>query len=516
MVGRALLNVELGRTQPLIQGGCDVRKMVVPVVLIVLIAATSAEAKTLYVDRANGNDSVSYAANGPSAPWATLGRAAWGSTNRNAPNPNEAARAGDTVLVAAGTYSGPGTMDNDNGPTFNPANSGTNGNPIVFAAQGTVNLTLSSGAGPVIGALARNYITWRGFTINESSAPPVPDMGPVILDNATGIVIEDCDIIGNPNSTWDDNHTGIRLEGAPFATIRNNRISNIYNTGVGSNQENGACIQTYFNTSGLLIEHNEIFNCGSGINLKAIQPDITAPITVRYNLIYGTETGIHYHIIEATPANPTRIYQNIIRDGVSARYGGGTVSGIKFRAFDASFGPIHGKIVNNTIENVEIGFFFNGDQSGGNSNVLWNNIVTNTTYAIAGFANDNSNFNAAQNDLEHNLYYQFATFADTGLGVYTFTTWQSTFGQDASSPASTSTVNPMFVNQAANDFRLQSGSPARTGGIDFLDLNRNGSTTDSVPRGAYVTGNEAIGRTSGGGGTDPTAPAPPSNLRIVG
>ena len=40
----------------------------------------SVEAKMLYVDHSTGNDSVSYAENGPDQPWATIGRAAWGST----------------------------------------------------------------------------------------------------------------------------------------------------------------------------------------------------------------------------------------------------------------------------------------------------------------------------------------------------------------------------------------------------------------------------------------------------
>ncbi|OGS04433.1 MAG: hypothetical protein A3J70_00875 [Elusimicrobia bacterium RIFCSPHIGHO2_02_FULL_61_10] len=74
----------------------------------------------------------------------------------------------------------------------------------------------------------------------------------------------------------------------------------------------------------------------------------------------------------------------------------------------------------------------------------------------------------------------------------------------------------MFVNPANRDFRLQSGSPARTLGVDVLDLDNDGSTTDVIPAGAYVTGNEIIGRT-GGGGTPPdvTPPSVPGNLSAV-
>ena len=57
-----------------------------------------AEAKTLYVAQTTGNDSVTYAENSSARPWATLGRAAWGSTNRSSPNASQAAQAGDTVL----------------------------------------------------------------------------------------------------------------------------------------------------------------------------------------------------------------------------------------------------------------------------------------------------------------------------------------------------------------------------------------------------------------------------------
>jgi hypothetical protein len=61
--------------------------------------------RTLYVNSATGNDAVSYLQNSEATPWRTIGRAAWGSANRSTPNQAEAARAGDTVLIASGTYS---------------------------------------------------------------------------------------------------------------------------------------------------------------------------------------------------------------------------------------------------------------------------------------------------------------------------------------------------------------------------------------------------------------------------
>src|SRR5262245_57259652 len=110
---------------------------------ILVAAASGVSAKDLYVNGTTGNDSTSYAANSAASPWRTIGRAAWGSTSRTAPVTAEAARAGDTVNVAAGTYVTTGTGERY-GIAYNPVNSGTSTSPIVFAATGVVTLTYSS------------------------------------------------------------------------------------------------------------------------------------------------------------------------------------------------------------------------------------------------------------------------------------------------------------------------------------------------------------------------------------
>ena len=100
----------------------------------VVLGAAATDAKTLYVNASTGNDGTSYAANSESAPWRSIARAAWGGTSRNSPNSGEAARAGDTVIVAAGVYATNESGSSRNVPVLNPANSGTSGNPIVFQA----------------------------------------------------------------------------------------------------------------------------------------------------------------------------------------------------------------------------------------------------------------------------------------------------------------------------------------------------------------------------------------------
>ena len=444
-----------------------------------VLTVSLADAKALYVDRNTGNDATTYEANSATSPWRTIGRAAWGSATRSSPNASQAARAGDTVIVRSGTYTTAGSgLRYD--PAYNPANSGTAAQPIVFQAEGTVTLTLSSSRGPVIGSNERNYITWRGFTINEANAPSTPDTGMVVLWASVGSAIEDCVLDGNGDPGFGDNHPGIRGEGSSQLRIRNNRLSNFRTSGV--NASNGAAIQ-FYTTGNVLIENNEISDSGSGIFLKATLAQ-TGQYDIRNNLIRNTGMGIAVHRSPNSASAPVRIYQNIIT---------GANHGVVIWMFDASTGPRNVKVVNNTIYNARTGLFMNGEVISGAGNVFWNNIVASSAdYAINWNASVAS-MTADRLNAQHNLYFSYGRFAIVWDQSHTLQSWQSGFAQDASAPASRS-ADPLFVNANQQDFRLQASSPARVLGIDLFDLNGNGSTTDTVPAGAYVRGNEVIGR----------------------
>jgi hypothetical protein len=470
-----------------------------------------AHAKNLYVNGSTGNDATTWANNSASTPWRTIGRAAWGSTNRDARNGAEAARAGDIVMVMAGTYSGVGT-NSRNENLYYTENSGTAGNPIIFRASGNVVLT-QSGRGSMIGCYNRNYVTWDGFTINEAAALSSPDTGPVTLFMSTGCSIENLTLIGNgTDSLRMDNHTGIRIEASPNTTVRNSRIRNVY---TGHNVNNGACIQVY-SSVGLLIEHNELSECGAAIFLKGgpWSGFSDRPSTIRYNYIHdigeirsGIPLGnaiIAHAGAPYTAANPVRIYQNIVRHS----HGGCAVLW-PLSTTDPFAAPQYAKFVNNTLDGCGTGLHIHSPLNVSSGHTFWNNIVTNSGHAIA--YNDNaSNIIKSRVDLEHNVYFTYSPFAEISNGTtYTLPTWRSTYGQDGAAPASQS-VDPLYVG--AGNFHLQAGSPARTLGVDYLDLNGNGSTTDIIPAGAYITGNETIG-IGGGSGSPPPPPPPPPGSR---
>lgn len=445
-----------------------------------------AEARTLYVNGVTGNDSVLYAANSESSPWRTVGRAAWGSTSRSSPNAGEAARAGDTVLVAAGTYDNTTNTGTSYAVIYNPANSGTSGSPISFEAVGTVTLTLSGGgAGVVIGAYSKNYINWKGFTINEATAPSYGNTGVAAYFSSTGGRIENCVLDGNGDPGHGDNHPGIRLETATGQIVRNNIIRNFRTSGVNAN--NGAGIQVY-NSYNLTIERNELYGNGSGLFFKELINSPTGTTVVRYNLIRNNRAaGIAVHRMASGQAY--HIAQNVIYENNE---------GITLWGFDGSTFPRNVHIVNNTISNhVYMGFNVKFPLQPNAGNKLYNNIFYDEAVGLFSETGDVANVgDNARLDAEHNVYYSVSTIARLNGAPYSLSNWQSASGQEMASPMA-STLNPLFINAAAHNYKLQVGTPVAAQGVDILDLDGDGSTSNNIPAGAYITGNEVIGVLSG-------------------
>ena len=485
-----------------ISHGSQQHKVTVAFVLgaFFVLYATASAAKTLYVDANSGSDSTTYADNGSAAPWATIGRAAWGSSSRSSPNASQAAQAGDTVIVRAGTYTTTGTVSRQT-PAYNPANSGTAGNPITFQAEGAVTLRYSSGIGPVIGAFQRNYITWRGFRLDEALTPAASDTGPVVLWEATGGVIEYCEIDGNGASfASGELHNGVRINAGGGHTVRHNYIHDFRNTGSGSN----ASAILVDHSAGGVIEHNEIANSDGVFFIKR---NYNAPgrWIVRYNYGHDSWMGIRADQLTRSAANPAHgvdIYQNLLVNIQESAF--------MTHHYEGS-NSYYIRIVNNTVKNC--GSAFHGSALSANAgHVFQNNIVVGCPlgFRSAGYADAWTNSTL---DARHNMYRSMTGAAmfqyDTsGQNTLSFAAWQA-LGHDSASPASR-VADPLFVNDTGGNYRLQAASPARNAGVDRLDLNANGSTSDLVPLGAYITGSEIIGRDADGS-TTPT-PEPPSNV----
>lgn len=439
-----------------------------------LLAALPLQAKDLYVDAASGDDNVSYSSNSSNSPWATLGRATWGSASRNNLNSSEAARAGDTVIVRAGTYHTTQGVGERYDPIYNPVNSGTNGNEIVFRADGLVILESStSGRGePIIGAWQRDYLVWDGFYIDENNVHTKADTGPVTIFGSDHITIQNMVIRGTtPN--WGDNHNSIRVEGASDILIRNNEM---FETRGANNMYNGSAIMMY-DCSNVIVEHNTIHDGQGGVFVKGQHgPYANHNITIRYNLLYNLAVGVTHSITASEGrAFGTRTYQNIIRD---------TDYGIIFIGA-TNYTPANVHVVNNTIHNAYAGFFLKPGTAGWDDNVFRNNIISESDIAIQ--AEDITDVAGAS--FSHNTYHSNGVLARVSYTNYSLSSWQSRFNQDT---VGTSENNPMFTGSGSQDYHLSANSTLRNAGVDVLNLQGRGVDA-AVDIGAYVTGDEQIG-----------------------
>jgi parallel beta-helix repeat protein len=460
-----------------------------------LMFSITVNAKNLYVNGSTGNDSVTYAANTQENPWRTIGRAVWGGVTVALSNGSEAAQAGDTVIVEAGTYLTTQAKGERYDPIYNPVNSGTQGNPITIRANGTVVLQSNTdGVGePIIGAYQRDYIVWDGFYIDEANVHTKRDTGPVVIWGSDHCVIQNCEIKG-VNQSWSDNHNGIRIEYSDYALIYKNIIYGF----AGNWGDNEAGIMTY-DTSYSVFANNLIYDNGSGIFIKGFHslPEQTGNV-VKYNIIRNNTKGVYVYL-----ANNTKVFQNIIKENVNGLQ--------MMSAVEQNISvPVNTRIANNIFDNNTRAVRHSqsdGDCSNLQNSLFRNNIVIDGSYLIYSEGCENIDLTTSDILYNHNNYYNQGGIQLRGA-AYTLSSWQEEISQDISSLS----INPQFQDRANNNYRLPEGSALTAAGVDILDLNYNGSVSDTIPLGLYVTGDEVVGTT-----TQPYVPPPsqpPQGLSI--
>jgi hypothetical protein len=473
--------------------------------LAVLCLVTFSEAKTLYVNGSDGtcSDAVTYANNADSDNnrWCTLGRATWGNASRASADTAQAATAGDTVLVSAGTYTGADTGE-ESLPAFNPVNTGTSENArITFRGVGVVNLTTSGGrGGAVIGSSGKHYITWDNFKIDESSYTVLQqgELAPIMVTGAHYVNIQNCTVVGTDLVEVDSNHAAIFYHTTEYGRIYNNDLSG---TIASNSTENCSAIYTYA-ANHLVIEHNDIHETQGGIFIKGYSND---DIKIRFNKIYSLTSRAAIRFAASSGSN-TNIwaYQNVIYHSAGSMGAGiSTYTNIGEGC----------KIVNNTIYDVFSGLYYMGETS----QALWYNNIVHTASDSAVGTKSYTTYPTVH-AYEHNVYYNtpYQWRLDGGGTTGDWTDWTTTWAHDGVSPAGISGTDPLFADVTNHDFRLctalntpvagcSGASPAIALGVDILDLDGDSATDDNIPAGAYVLGTEIIGIVSGDD-ADTTAP----------
>jgi hypothetical protein len=450
---------------------------------LLCLTASVAQAKTLYVDANNGNDNTSYAANSSQNPWASIGRAAWGSTSIATPNTRQAARAGDVVIVRSGTYRATSGTNERYIPIYNPVNSGTNNSPIVFRAEGEVTLSsdTSTEGEPLIGTYDKSFIVWDGFTLDERNINTKSDTGPIVVWESNNITLQNLTVRGI-TSSWNDNHNAIRIERARDVTVRNNFLSGTRNVGYN---KNASSVMLYYSND-IIVENNTIFDSATGVFIKGANG---GPVTVRNNYFYDLdkEAVALGGIGTQSEQFGAKIYQNIVRD---------SEAGITFIGYDR-YSPANVDVVNNTIYNCSLGgILLKPNTTGYRDLVFANNVFVGNSRGIQG--EDISDLSAIT--FHNNLYYDNDVVARIAYDDYpSLSSWQSTFNQDTAGSLS---ADPEFTNTAGNSFSVSGGSVILDAGVDILNLQGEG-TGSPINLGARVTGSESIGASTAI--TQPTA-----------
>lgn len=352
---------------------------------------------TYYVD--NGNPAASDAGPGTSAfPYRTISAAV---TQRGG--------AGTTILVLPGTYREQVTV----------SASGASGSPFVIEAQGAVTVD-ATGNTYGFRLSGRSWVTIRGFTVTRAS-----DKGVYASSSSNSFTLQDCvvtlcggqgaQLSGSSNGLIEGNeiakngdHGIVLTSGVTATTVRGNYSHD--NARPTERAANGIYL---YGSSGNRLESNRV---GS-----------------------NQDTGFQVN----SSSNNNVFLQNVSWNNGDHGYDHLSSSGNR-HVGDIAYG------------NYKDGFSFEGNAPGGQvyNCIAVNNGLTSGHFDLwvddqssSGFASD---YNVIWNSTNQSpIKFRSTTYSSIA-------TFNAATGQDAHSTQ----ANPRFVNAAAGDFHLLSGSPA--------------------------------------------------------
>jgi hypothetical protein len=333
------------------------------------------------------------------------------------------AQAGDTILLADGTYTG--TDVTKVGTAQSPITIKAQGSNVVISARSNVrgNLYLnncsyvvvdgiktSGGTGTLAAGIAvrfSDHVTIKNSTSYNNN------MWGIFASNSPNLIIENNETYGQITQH------GIYVADATAShdqpIIRNNRSHDNALQGLQLNADNGGT--GYF--TGALIENNIVYNNGSnGLNMDGVQDSV-----IRNNLFYNNHG-----------------------------------SGITMFQFDAVTGPKGNQVYNNTIDMASDSKWAIRHTSSVGVSIIRNNILYNRNNAHGGIST-NSQTDVNNTDSDYNIFIGStrAVTPDDDTTFYTLTQWQSS-GKDVHS--FTATATPLFTNLTGANYSLAAGSLA--------------------------------------------------------
>jgi len=331
--------------------------------------------------------------------------------------------AGDTILLADGTYAG--TDVTKTGTAQAPITIKAQGSNAVISARANVrgNLYLnncsyvivdgiktSGGTGSLAAGIAvrfSNHVTVKNSTSYNNN------MWGIFASNSPNLVLENNETYGQITQH------GIYVADATAShdqpVLRNNRSHNNALQGLQLNADNGGT--GYF--TGALIENNIVYNNGSnGLNMDGVQDSI-----IRNNLFYNNHG-----------------------------------SGITMFQLDAATGPKGNQVYHNTIDMASDSRWAIRHTSSVGVSTIRNNIFYNRNSAHGGISTTTQT-DVNNTDSDYNIFAgsTVAVTPDDDSTFYSLAQWKA-LGKDQHS--FTATPSALFANLTGADYHLAAASPA--------------------------------------------------------
>ncbi len=336
------------------------------------------------------------------------------------------ARAGDQVVVHAGTYTTTGDS------VFYVTTGGTAGNAITWIAK-PGNTVILDGSTALKSALRSDtgYVNFVGFVASGS-------LYQNIFLNGTKTRAVDCEA-KDGNGVVSTKGQGINMTGA-FSEALGNYIHDNYSHGFYVHGDDLKIGYNYVASSGCCGAPSSY---GYGIQLYLVDPGPTfSRVRVYRNFV---TTSNRAGIVVGQYAADSDVYENV-------------TTANKERGIIVSYTAANTKIRNNvSYRNDTVGAgYYEIDLFQGTGATVYNNVMTGPNAiirrtALSGTVTINSN-----------LYDGATSWSWNGTNYSTLASWRSGSSQDAAGQA----ANPMFSNAAAKDFRPATGSPLIDTGND--------------------------------------------------
>ncbi len=409
-----------------------------------------------------------------------------GDAYNNLQNAMDALNGGDTLIIRAGNYSRTGFDPQD--PTeigaldigwSNSCNGTPNEHTVVMAYPGELPVILAEPGkdhynpdpGDITYTLSSKYYNNPAIGIHGEyiDVSGLKTYGQVTITYANNIILEGCDLGGGGPHCSQGNVVVLNY-GAHDIIIRNNLI---HNSCWGENDDNGSAIICYHASA--TIENNEFYDNWKGdIYIKDTGGQKGRIIEIRKNFfrpssIYADCVGYICHN-QAIDIDAVYLHHNIfLEKGACVQWGTIDVADIPVVPYNNTF-------VNCT--DVDLHAWGFAHQLRSYNNLFYHDNGSQRYYGGL-YEEDTANWNLFYSTTNEGLW-EFDGASDNTLAE-----WQIRSGQDENSVYK----DPQFVDPSGNrpeDFKRQDYSGDVTG------------SSYSTICGAYETGNETIGLTSGG------------------